>query len=371
MARSRSAAPWPNASRPTTGSPSSRPAPPTTSPGATFSPRGRRSSAGSRCYGSRPRRCATSTRSTASRSRSTSAPPPARRSWTSCGGKGRTCRSSSRPSASARPSSWRCSSSPTSTTRRCVASRRHPRGRSWFPPLTTSPPSVLDLPRDVRSPPSLRLPHSTRGGPRPVAVRPARPPGGGRRHRRRDPGGARRRGLPHPPPPASALRPLRRPHRCRQGLRRDAGLLRPLPPDLPRGGRPPSHREPRDARAAHSRRALPGPSLRGREARGHGGGEGGRLPEPVREPVHRPARGLLPGHPRSRELAVGSARGPLPPVERRALLWQRRGVRRGPRPAGAAATGCGSGWGRTGAPTFVPSTPGPPCWLDTAASSRQ
>ena len=27
--------------------------------------------------------------------------------------------------------------------------------------------------------------------------------------------------------------------------------------------------------------------------------------------------------------------------------------------------------GRTGAPTFVPSTPGRPCWLDTAASSRQ
>ena len=54
-----------------------------------------------------------------------------------------------------------------------------------------------------------------------------------------------------------------------------------------------------------------------------------RLPEPVREPLHRAARGARPRHPRPGQRALGRARGALPAVERRALLRRRRRVRRG------------------------------------------
>ncbi len=136
-----------------------------------------------------------------------------RRSSASCAGRVPTCRGSSRRCGAARTSSTPSSSSPTSTTRRCegleVAPERadpgahHPRRAA---------PALLDLSRDVRAAAGLRLPHprprrpscgrASTCGPRPAAGRrasaietPERPDVEGFRIRQR---------------PAPALRPLRR-----------------------------------------------------------------------------------------------------------------------------------------------------------------
>jgi glycosyltransferase involved in cell wall biosynthesis len=60
----------------------------------------------------------------------------------------------------------------------------------------------------------------------------------------------------------------------------------------------------------------------------------GRLPEPLREPVHLPVGGVRGGNAWARQRGVRGAQGALPPLERGSLLRGRRRVRRGARAPG-------------------------------------
>ena len=109
-----------------------------------------------------------------------------------------------------------------------------------------------------------------------------------------------------------------------------------------------AHRAPGHGGAARPRRALPRLPLGGGEARGPGRRARGRLPEPLREPVHRPARGLRAGHARPGQRPLPGAEGPLRPLAGRPLL-------RGREEFGEAADllvrepGCARPWARTAA----------------------
>ena len=86
---------------------------------------------------------------------------------------------------------------------------------------------------------------------------------------------------------------------------------------VPRRRRAAADRQARDAGAA-----LPGVRYLGylseaEKLAAMAGAQRRRLPEPLREPVDRAARGAWPRHAGARQRALAGARGPLPPLERR------------------------------------------------------
>ena len=219
-------------------------------------------------------------------------------------------------------------------------------------------PLPAPVPGLLQAPGGDRLQHAGGARARRARDRQPRPSRRGGRHRDRapgrDPGG---RGGAAARPPGRLLR-LRRPHRAREGLRRDD---RPLPALAARDAR---DRDARALRPQHDEllgeRARPadGRRPRRREARGDRPRARARDAVAPREPVDGGARGVDDAAAGPGERRLRGAARPGAARRRRPLLPPLRGVRGGDGHPAAAAARSPTAWAGRARPTSRRTTPG-------------